>query len=568
MFGKFKTFYILLITSIIMSLFMPSAAYSQQAMAGADASADAVTEDSAPDSAPDSSPAANTPFNNNPANNNPADELSQLAPNQLQDLREKLDAIEQAERDLLEALREQTGQTAQTTQAAQAGLSDIAPQSNGLMSRLPKSGEDFAALGAQIGNKILGWATSPAFLAQLGVIFLAFFLSPLIAAQIKKRIFLFRDVPDAQTKFKLIRDYIYRSREFLRAIIMVILLALGAAALKAIPAFGDEWLVKLAQGFAVVFLLFSAIETFISNALYKKLAMWILIPLALLAVFGYYDNLIDLLNNTVLMKMGDTPITLMTMIRLVIFGAIFFKLGNYSNNKGQSAIRSQENLDSSTREVVAKIFQILLFTVIVILVLSAAKVPLSGLVMMFSALSLGLGLGLQPIAANFVSGMIILFDRSVQVGDFVVLPDGQSGFVEAINMRSTTVETTDGKDIMVPNTQFTEDAYENWTHKDPSQRYEVEFLVDYNTDLDSLEGILMPAIMDYSELLTEPEMPDLEFRSFEDSGIKMAIEFWCNGIDDGPNKFTSDVGFIIWRTLKANKIEMPLPQRVIYQKKG
>jgi len=92
------------------------------------------------------------------------------------------------------------------------------------------------------------------------------------------------------------------------------------------------------------------------------------------------------------------------------------------------------------------------------------------------------------------------------VGDFVVLPDGQEGFVDAINMRSTTVETTDGKDIMVPNTKFTEEAYENWTHKDPSQRYEVAFSVSYDT---------------------------------------------------------SDIGFIIWRTLKANKIDMPLPQRVV-----
>jgi len=199
------------------------------------------------------------------------------------------------------------------------------------------------------------------------------------------------------------------------------------------------------------------------------------------------------------------------------------------------------------KEIVAKLFQIGLFIVMFVLILSTAGIPLSGLVVIFSAVGLGIGFGLQPIAANFISGLIILFDRSVKVGDFVVLPDGQEGFVDAINMRSTTVETTDGKDIMVPNTKFTEEAYENWTHKDPSQRYEVEFLVSYDTDLDSLEDILMPEILNYSNILTEPEMPDLEFRRFDDNGIKMAIEFWCNGVDDGPNKFTSDIGFIIWR---------------------
>ncbi len=432
---------------------------------------------------------------------------------------------------------------------------------------IPKNAEDIKALGKKIVDKVLGWLTSITFLAQVGAIVLAFFMAPLLAGSVKKRVFLFRDKPAAGVKLKLLRDYIYRSGVFLRAIWMVALLALFAVILKAVPMAGADWLVKLAQGFAVVFLLFRAINTFIPNALFQKLATWILIPIAVLMVFGKFDDLITKLKAIELMQIGDKPITAFTIVLLVVFGALFFRLGSIANSRGQSAIRSQDGLDLATQEVVAKLFQMVLFVIVFVMVLSAAKVPLSGLVMIFSALSLGVGLGLQPIAANFVSGLIILFDRSVKVGDFVVLPDGQEGFVEAINMRSTTVETTDGKDIMVPNTKFTEEAYENWTHKDPSQRYEVGFTVSYNTDLDSLEDILMPAIMAYPQLLTEPEMPDLEFRSFGENGINMAIEFWCDGVDDGANKFTSDVGFIIWRTLKAAKIEIPFPQRVVHMTK-
>ena len=264
--------------------------------------------------------------------------------------------------------------------------------------------------------------------------------------------------------------------------------------------------------------------------------------------------------------MGDTPISLMTVILLLIFGSIFFKLGNIANSKGQRAIRSQDGLDVATQEVVGKIFQIILFTIVFILVMGAAKIPLSGLVVIFSALSLGVGLGLQPIAANFVSGMIILFDRSVRAGDYVVLPDGQEGFVEAINLRNTIVETTDGKDIMVPNTKFTEDAYENWTHKDPRQRYEVHFRVGYDTDLDSLEDILMPVFENHPLVLDEPEMPDLEFREFGEYGAHMAVEFWCSGIDDGPNKFTSDLNFAVWRALRDNKITIPYPKLELLKK--
>jgi len=119
---------------------------------------------------------------------------------------------------------------------------------------------------------------------------------------------------------------------------------------------------------------------------------------------------------------------------------------------------------------------------------------------------------------------------------------------------------------MVPNTKFTEDAYENWTHKDPRQRYEVHFRVGYDTDLDALEDILMPVFENHPLVLDEPEMPDLEFREFGEYGAHMAVEFWCSGIDDGPNKFTSDLNFAVWRALRDNKIEIPYPQIVLHKK--
>ena len=471
-------------------------------------------------------------------------------------LMEALEAREKADRAIAEAVKAQ--QEKATLQSAAS--EEETPKKK---SFIPTSVDDLKALGQKMLDKVIGWLTSISFLAQVGAIVLAIFLSPILAGSLRKRIFLFRDEPQPDQKLKVVRDYFYRSREFLRALLLVALLALFAVILKAVPIAGQDWLVKLAQGLAVVFLIYKAIGTFIANDLVKKIATWTLIPLAVLMVFGYFDNLLDALNAAELMKMGDTPITAMTLVRLAIFGGLFFWLGNMSNTKGQTAIRSQEGLDIGVREIVAKLFQILLFIILFVLILRFAGIPLSGLVVIFSAVGLGIGFGLQPIAANFISGLIILFDRSVQVGDFVVLPDGQEGHVEAINMRSTTVETTDGKDIMVPNTTFTENAYENWTHKDPRQRYEVYFTVSFDTDIDALEDILIPAISEHPSVLQEPEEPDLELREFGDYGIKFAIEFWCSGIDDGENKFTSDLNFIVWRTLKKHNIEIPFPQRVI-----
>ena len=431
---------------------------------------------------------------------------------------------------------------------------------------MPTNTAEFQALLNDWGQQILAWAQSPSFLAQVGAVVAAIILAPLIARIIRKRVFLFSAAPAEDVKYLPVRRIIFTAGGFLRALLVVILLAVFAAILKSVGSLGQDWLVKLAQSLATVFLIYRAIKTFISDPLMRKILVWTLIPLGLIVSLGYLDELTGFLEGAVVFKMGDAPISLMSLIKLGLFGCLFFWLGGISNKRGQAAIRSQESLDVGVREIVAKIFQILLFIILTVLVMGAADIPLSGLVMIFSAVALGIGFGLQPIAANFVSGLIILFDRSVRVGDFVVLPDGQEGFVEAINMRNTVVETTDGKDIMVPNTKFTEEAYENWTHKDPRQRYEVYFTVGYQTDVDQLEDILIPEILKHPSVLREPEMPDLELRNFGENGIEFAIEFWCEGIDDGPNKFTSDLNFIVWRTLRDNKIEMPLPQRIVHNK--
>lgn len=474
-------------------------------------------------------------------------------------VQEALAAREAADKALAEAVRKAAAQS-------QAGAPADTVETPAKPSILPKNADEFKALGETLWTKVLGWLTSISFLAQLGAIALAFFISPILAGSVKKRVFLFRDEPKPGVKLKIVRDYVYRSRAFLRAIWLVALLALFAVILKNVPAAGADWLVKLAQGLAVVFVLYKAIKTFAPNDMVRSIATWILIPLALLAVFGYLDDLSAFLNG---MKFGEgeNALSAMTLVKLAVFGAIFFKLGNFSNAKGQDAIRSQESLDGSTREVVAKIFQIVVFAIMIVLIFTAAGISLSGLVVVMSALSLGIGLGLQPIAANFVSGMIILFDRSVKVGDFINTGEDQFGRIKAINMRSTVVATADGKDIIVPNTEFTEGAYENWTHDGLDQRYEVDFSVAYDTDLDALVPLIRDAVLAHNDVKSEPDLPSVEFRAFGDNGIEMCVEFWAEGVDDGPNKFCSDVGFIIWRTLKANKIEIPFPQRVVHMKK-
>ncbi|MEL6691335.1 MAG: mechanosensitive ion channel protein MscS, partial [Pseudomonadota bacterium] len=121
----------------------------------------------------------------------------------------------------------------------------------------------------------------------------------------------------------------------------------------------------------------------------------------------------------------------------------------------------------------------------------------------------------------------------------------------------------DGKWIVVPNEDFIVSRVVNYSDAGSAKRYEVEFSVSYDSDLEQVCEVINEAVANYEHVLLEPEVPDTEIRGFGDNGIDLAVEFWCNGLDDGPNRFTADVFMIVWKALKANNIEIPFPQRVI-----
>ena len=408
-------------------------------------------------------------------------------------------------------------------------------------------------------SQVLEWAVSPAFYLQIVAILVAFGASLVIARLLRRRVPLFTQEP-SDGRFLKIRSLIYQSRQILFRLIAVLLL--GIFARLVFSATGQDWLVRIAQGFTVIWLIYAVLNYFVSNETITRAVRWIGVPIAVLSVLGLLDDVSAFLD-TLSLDLGSIRLSALTIIRLAIFGTILFWIGRLSNTEGKKAIRKQENLDIGTREVFAKLFEIFVYTFIFVLLLQIAGINLTALAVFGGALGVGLGFGLQQIAANFISGIIILLDRSLTIGDYIELEDGRTGFLTELTMRSATLETPDGKDIVVPNEQFITTAFTNWTHKDPRQRYEVEFMVSYDTDLDRLPDILMPVILTHPQVLNEPEEPDLEIREFAEYGIRMAIEFWVEGIDEGENKFTADIMLLVWRTLRDHKVTMPVAQRMV-----
>jgi len=419
--------------------------------------------------------------------------------------------------------------------------------------------EPYKQQALEIGMTLLAWLQSPTFWAQLIAIAVAWFVARLVTSFVRKKVPFLNSAPE-EGRFLFLRKQLYQARELVGPLFLVAALAAVIPILDA--ATGSSWLVKIAQGLSLVLALKKGIELFVPAQGLQKIIKVVVLPSALMMVFGVFDQF-TLYLDTVALKLGNIRLSALFLIKAAIFGAIIFWLGRQSNVAGQTAINRQDTLDLGMKSLISKLFQIVLFIVMGILFLQVLGIDLTALAVLGGAVGVGLGFGLQQIAANFISGMIILFERSLSPGDYIEMEDGKAGILKEINMRSTTLETYDGKEIMLPNEKFITTTFVNWTRDDPRQRYEVEFSVSYDTDIEQIPDLIGAAVAQHPQVLDDPEPVDVELRGFGDSGINFAVEFWADGIDDGKNKFSSDVLFIVWRALKDNAVTIPFPQREV-----
>ena len=405
---------------------------------------------------------------------------------------------------------------------------------------------------------------SPQFYVQVAVVAAALLLAWLITKLVSTRAKIFREEPGPGALLEF-RKTVHNGKKLLLPIIAA--LVLGIATPISDGLLGETWLVRAAQGVALVFLVYSLAQHFITNDVIILLLKWVGIPIALLYMFGWLDELVAHLEG-ISLQIGNIHVTLYAVIRTFVFGVVLFWLGRLSNATGQRVIRNQSALDAGTREIVAKLFEIGLFALIAILLLNIMGIDLTALAVFGGALGVGLGFGLQQIASNFISGIIILIDRTITIGDYIELEDGRAGVLRELTMRSATLETYDGKDIMVPNERFITTAFTNWTHYDAKQRYSLNFQVSYNTDLEELFEIVRKIVASHPKVLSGEnvslaEQPDAEIENFGDSGIDILVEYWMEGIDDGENRVGADLLLMIWTALKEHDIEIPFPQREV-----
>ncbi len=412
----------------------------------------------------------------------------------------------------------------------------------------------------------LGWLTSPAAWSQFALLVVAFLLALLLTRRMAPA--LKRLLSPAEGSETLLSQ----TRRFL-ARFVPLLLPLLAYGLTAV---GESIVVSLFDSGAViafgkrVFLFLAArilVRQILTDPFLKTLGRYVLIPVAALYALGLLDD-VTLALSEMEVSLGNISFSLIALIRGVIAGSLLFWLGSWSTRHSADYIARQEEIRPATRELAIKTVEILVFGAAFLLLMSIMGIDLTTLAVLGGAIGVGLGFGLQKIASNFISGVILLLEGQATVGDYVELDGGEQGKIVKMTARAAVLETFDGRWVVVPNEDFITTRVVNYSDSGSANRYEAPFSVSYDTDINLVPAIVEAAVATHPGVLDLPYPPDCELRAFGESGVEFCVEFWVNGLDDGENKYTSDVLFLIWNALKDNDIEIPYPHRVLEWKAG
>lgn len=269
----------------------------------------------------------------------------------------------------------------------------------------------------------------------------------------------------------------------------------------------------------------------------------------------------DTVLNYTLFTIKQTPVTLLSIfifiLLLVCFGVIARIIGKVILKRFFARLQMEEGISYS----LIRITQYLIMITGVIVSFQFIGVDLSGLVVIFGLLSVGIGFGLQNITANFVSGLVLLIERPIRVGDRVTVGDTLGDVLE-INMRSTTIRTLTNISIIVPNSEFTSTSVINWSHGDPTVRLDLPIGVSYNSDLATVLRSLNEVADENEDILKEPQ-PEVNFIGFGASSWDLELRVWL----PSPKKYQtirSDMNCAIVEKFRKNNVEIPFPQRDLH----
>ena len=288
---------------------------------------------------------------------------------------------------------------------------------------------------------------------------------------------------------------------------------------------------------------------------------WLAWIAVILWVTGIFPLMLEAMDD-VRWKIGTTPITLRNVVEGTLTAGVVLVLALWVSAAIERKLLSKPGADLSIRKMAANIVRALLLFVGLLLALSAVGIDLTALSVLGGAIGVGLGFGLQKIAANYISGFVILAERSLRIGDMVKV-DNFEGRITDITTRYTVIRALNGRESIVPNELLITQRVESSTFADPRISVPTVLQVAYGTDLQALMPALRDSMRGIPRVLDDPA-PNVQLSSFAADGMELTVSFWIRDAENGQGNVKSEVNLAILAVLNAQGIEIPYPQRVVH----
>ncbi|MEM8565235.1 MAG: mechanosensitive ion channel domain-containing protein [Bacteroidota bacterium] len=269
---------------------------------------------------------------------------------------------------------------------------------------------------------------------------------------------------------------------------------------------------------------------------------------------------------TKLFTLGGSEISLLTILYLVLaIVALIFFSGKFSRLFARTILARYSN-NTGTIQSIATITRYLILTIGFLVIIQTAGIDLSALSILAGALGVGIGFGLQNITNNFISGIIILFEQPIKVGDRIEVGPIK-GDVTKISARATTVLTNDNISLIVPNSEFISSTVINWSHNDRNVSFRFPVGVSYKEDPKIIKKLLLEVAEENNGVLKKPA-PDVLFDEFGDSSLNFILRVWTTDYTNRPNILKSQLYYAIFKKFRESNIEIPFPQRDLHIRSG
>jgi small-conductance mechanosensitive channel len=268
--------------------------------------------------------------------------------------------------------------------------------------------------------------------------------------------------------------------------------------------------------------------------------------------------------NVPVTTLGKTDITLWTILYFIFLTFLLFYVTGKLKKWIIYKLLAKSKIDLGVRVAAGSIFRYIILFIGFIIVLQTVGIDLSTITILAGALGIGIGFGLQNITNNLVSGIIILFERPIKVGDRIEVGD-VSGDVVRISIRATTIITNDNISIIVPNSDFISSKVINWSHIDRNIRLNFPVGVSYKEDPQRIRKLLLEVARDNKGVLKEPK-PDVLFSEFGDSALVFNLRIWTQEFINRPGVLKSQLYYAIFEKFAQNGVQIPFPQRDIHLK--